>query len=118
MSIIGPRPLTSETFEAYPSEVKTAITSVKPGLSGIGSIIFRNEEKLMNGRNANIDFYTDVIAPYKGELEKWYVNNASVRIYFLLIILTIVAIIKPNSYIYRKCLPTLPAAPSSLKNLL
>ena len=71
MSVIGPRPLTVETFEAYSNNTQNLIKQVRPGLSGIGSIIFRNEEEIMHGANASIDFYTNVIAPYKGELEEW-----------------------------------------------
>ena len=29
-----------------------------------------------------IDFYENVIAPYKGELEEWFVSNKSLYIYF------------------------------------
>ena len=66
MSVIGPRPLTVETFEAYSNNTQNLIKQVRPGLSGIGSIIFRNEEEIMHGANASIVFYTNVIAPYKG----------------------------------------------------
>ena len=82
MSVIGPRPLTVETFEAYSNNTQNLIKQVRPGLSGIGSIIFRNEEEIMHGANASIDFYTNVIAPYKGELEEWFVSNKSLYIYF------------------------------------
>ena len=44
MSIIGPRPLVDKTFAPYPEHVKAVIYNVKPGLTGIGSIVFRDEE--------------------------------------------------------------------------
>ena len=44
------------------------VTQVRPGLSGVGSIVFRTEEEIMHGRNASVDFYDNVIAPYKGRL--------------------------------------------------
>ena len=54
MSVIGPRPLTMETFSFYPSQIQSYVSSVKPGLSGIGSIIFRNEEEIIQTQqNAN-----------------------------------------------------------------
>ena len=49
MSIIGPRPQTERCFDAFPEESQAIITLVKPGLSGIGSIVFRDEEEMMHG---------------------------------------------------------------------
>ena len=48
ISIVGPRPLIKETFNFYSKEGKKMITSVKPGLTGIGSIVFRNEDELLS----------------------------------------------------------------------
>ena len=36
----------------------------------------------MHGAKASIVFYKNVIAPYKGSLEEWFVNNKSLYIYF------------------------------------
>ena len=73
MSIIGPRPLVEKTFEPYSEIVKKNIYNVKPGLSGIGSIIFRDEEKLLSNSTIPInEFYSKYISPYKGDLELWY----------------------------------------------
>ena len=44
MSIIGPRPQTRRCFDAFPVRSQAAIVKVRPGLSGIGSIVFRDEE--------------------------------------------------------------------------
>ena len=54
------------------------ISSVKPGLTGIGSIVFRNEDELLSKTNMNIeDFYRNNISPAKEELEIWYIKNKS-----------------------------------------
>jgi lipopolysaccharide/colanic/teichoic acid biosynthesis glycosyltransferase len=82
MSIIGPRPLTEQTFGAYPDASQKIITLVRPGLSGVGSIIFRGEEEIMYGATASVDFYDCVIAPYKGALEEWYVANKGLYIFY------------------------------------
>jgi lipopolysaccharide/colanic/teichoic acid biosynthesis glycosyltransferase len=42
MSVVGPRPVMQKSFDAYPIEVQKVIYNVKPGLTGIGSIIFRH----------------------------------------------------------------------------
>ena len=47
MSVVGPRPVMKVSFEAYPNEIQKVIYNVKPGLTGIGSIIFRDEEELI-----------------------------------------------------------------------
>ena len=43
MSIVGPRPLVGKVFDPYPDHIKDKIYNVRPGLTGIGSIIFRDE---------------------------------------------------------------------------
>lgn len=116
MSVIGPRPLTMETFSFYPSQIQSYVSSVKPGLSGIGSIIFRNEEEIIQTQQNANEFYASQIAPYKGELEQWYVSRANIIIYFALIILTAWVVLFPKSKTVWKMFKSLPAPPSSLSN--
>ena len=68
MSIVGPRPMVPNTFLKYPDTDKKIIMKIKPGLTGIGSIIFRDEEAIISSvTNEDIHvFYKRVIAPYKG----------------------------------------------------
>ncbi len=117
MSLIGPRPLTEETFSAYPPESKIQIQLVRPGLSGIGSIIFRNEEELLSNSKDAKGLYFKEIAPFKGQLESWFVKNYSLKIYFLLILLTIVVVIFPRTNIVWKIFPSLPIPSISDKNI-
>ena len=118
MSIIGPRPLTNETFSSYSFSMQEQINRVKPGLSGVGSIIFRNEEEIMNGASASIDFYKNVIAPYKGSLEVWFIANKGIYIYFIGIFITIWAVIFPKTKIAWKLFKSLPKPPENLKQYL
>ena len=118
MSIIGPRPLTAQTFSSYSSETQDIINKVRPGLSGIGSIIFRGEEEIMHGESASIDFYNNIIAPYKGSLEKWFVFNKNICIYFLAILLTVWTVVFPNSKIVWRVFKNLPEPPDELKKAL
>ena len=46
--MVGSRPLVTKTFSAYNEEVQSKIYNVKPGLTGIGSIIFRDEESIIS----------------------------------------------------------------------
>jgi len=118
MSVIGPRPLTFQTFSSYSRNTKDVIKQVRPGLSGLGSIIFRGEEEIMHGRTASIDFYGNVIAPYKGSLEEWYVTNRSLYMYFMLIFVTVWVVILPKSRIHWIVFKGLPEPPIELRKIL
>ena len=93
MSIIGPRPLHKKQFSFYSNEDQMTICSTMPGLSGVGSIVFRDEEKILQSSSDPDQTYRDKITPEKAKLEKWYVENKSLLLYFKLILLTIIAIV-------------------------
>lgn len=114
MSLIGPRPLTRQTFSAYSKDTQDQIVRVRPGLSGIGSVIFRGEEGILAGANGSIAFYSDVIAPYKGALERWYVSHYGLRTYFTLIIATAWVVLVPSSKLVWRLYPELPVPPDDL----
>src|SRR5690606_23233637 len=81
MSIVGPRPQTRRCFDAFPPESQAAIIQVRPGLSGVGSIVFRDEEGLMHASADPERLYDTVIMPYKGCLEQWYVAHKGLWTY-------------------------------------
>jgi lipopolysaccharide/colanic/teichoic acid biosynthesis glycosyltransferase len=114
MSIIGPRPLTNETFSFYPRQTQSSISLVRPGLSGMGSIVFRNEEEIIQTQDNAKEFYASEVAPYKGELEEWYVSKRNIILYFALIILTAWVVVFSKSKMVWKIFKTLPKPPSSL----
>ena len=114
MSIVGPRPQTQRCFAAFPPAAQAAILQVRPGLSGVGSIIFRGEEELMHGHADPLRFYDEVIAPYKGALEEWYVANQGLRTYVLGIVLTVWVVLMPRSTITWSAFKTLPVPPADL----
>jgi len=117
MSVIGPRPQARPHFEVYSEAVKVRLKTVRPGLSGIGSIVFRDEENILECAADKERFYADVIAPYKGALECWYIDRQGLVMYFTLIWLTIVAVLAPSSSAYRSVLRDLPEPPPELKGL-
>ena len=111
LSIVGPRPQMQVDFEKYSDEVQGKIYNVRPGLTGIGSIIFRDEESLISlaAENENPhDFYKRIIAPYKGELEIWYHSHRSVFLDSQLIFMTAWAIVAPETRLYEKWFKDLP----------
>ena len=118
MSVIGPRPQTQRCFDAFPEFAQNDITKVRPGLSGIGSIVFRNEEDMMHANAEPDRLYDNVIMPYKGKLESWHVDNNSVSNYLLLIVLTIIVIITRSTHIIFRCFSSLPRPPEDLNSFI
>lgn len=117
MSVVGPRPQEQRCFDAFPKYVQKEIVKVRPGLSGIGSIIFRDEESMLHSAQNHAEFYDRVIAPYKGALENWYIRNQGLKNYFLLIFMTAWVIIFPKSRITWKAFAGLPAPPVELAGI-
>lgn len=118
MSLIGPRPQTQRCFDAFPKCSQTQIVRVAPGLSGIGSIVFRGEEGMMHASKDPDRFYDEVIMPYKGELECWYVNSRSVSVYLKSIFLTAWVVLFPSSSAHWRTFSGLPSPPQELVNIL
>ena len=114
MSVIGPRPQTQRCFDAFPLASQNEITKVRPGLSGIGSIIFRDEDDMMHVNNDPDKFYDEIVMPYKGSLEAWYVSNQNIFSYFSLIILTIWVVFGFSSGLVWKLFKDLPLPPKEL----
>jgi len=119
ISLIGPRPLTPGNFGFYDEKTQEVISSVKPGLSGVGSIVFRDEEAIIcNSKKETLDFYREDIAPYKGELEKWFISRQNVFDYFRFIFLTAWVVLFSRSLLVWRVFPDLPIPPESLRELL
>jgi lipopolysaccharide/colanic/teichoic acid biosynthesis glycosyltransferase len=115
MSLIGPRPQAPAHFEVFPEHVKKEIVRVRPGLSGVGSILFRDEDSMLARCGKSPErFYSEDIAPYKGELEIWYVNRRSVPLDLLLILLTMWVVLFPGSRWYSALLSDLPQPESQV----
>lgn len=106
ISIVGWRPLMPRGFGDYSDYVKEHIVKTTPGLTGIGSIVFRDEEAIVTaardqGRDP-IHAYRDDILPYKGAVELWYNDNRSLLLDMKIILLTAYAILSPgNTLVFR-----------------
>lgn len=114
MSVIGPRPQTQRCFDAFPLKMQNEIIKVRPGLSGLGSILFRNEEDMMHMNNDPDKFYDEIVMPYKGSIEEWYVSHQNIVAYFSLICLTIWVVLGFSSGLVWKLFKDLPSPPDEL----
>ncbi|MFT3909258.1 MAG: sugar transferase [Ferruginibacter sp.] len=108
MSIVGPRPLLEVSFNLYSAEVKQLIYNSKPGMTGIGSLIFRDEEKLLSEAADPRSMYISIF-PYKAALELWYQQHASVYTDCMIIFLTAWSIVFPENKLIQKIFRDLPA---------
>jgi lipopolysaccharide/colanic/teichoic acid biosynthesis glycosyltransferase len=114
LSVVGPRPMVPNTFAAYPPDAQTILNTARPGLSGVGSIIFRDEESFLAGRDDPTAFYRDTIIPYKAALECWYVRHQGLKTYGEVIVLTLWAILFKNTQLPWRVWSGLPEPPTEL----
>ena len=109
ISLVGPRPLIRKTFELYKEHDQKIIYSIKPGLTGVGSIVFRNEEELLKNAEMELEeFYENHITPFKAELELWYEQNKSFLCDLKIIFLTAWVILFKESKLPWTLLKDLP----------
>ncbi len=109
MSFVGPRPLMKVGFDRYSDAMKLKIYNTKPGLTGIGSILFRDEELILTqSKLPPHECYRDIILPFKGALEIWYQQHQNFYTDFMILFLTAWYIFFPKSKLVYKVFPSLP----------
>ncbi len=118
LSLVGWRPLMPQGFADYPRDVQTEIVKVKPGLTGMGSLVFRDEESIIaraeqDGRDLRACYREDIM-PYKGALEVWYVAHQSTLTDLKIMVGTAVAVFKPGWTGYTRWFPDLPTPASAI----
>ena len=103
MSFVGPRPQVQSHLNLYPVTQRKQILSLRPGITGISSLFFRDEEEIISSsKHEPLKFYSEFIVPYKIKLELWYYSNICLKIYFIIIFLTFFSLfIKSNKFIFR-----------------
>lgn len=109
MTLVGPRPHMEFDFNHYPDHIKEQVFNIKPGITGIGSVVFRDQEQIFT--DAKVDphkYYKKYMAPYKGELEMWYQKNMSVFTDLKILFLTAGVIISPKINLINVFFKNLP----------
>lgn len=76
MSLVGPRPEIKKWVDAYPDKWN-AILTVRPGITDLASLAFRNEENILAEADDPETTYREVVLPRKLELYEQYVLNHS-----------------------------------------
>ncbi len=108
MSIVGPRPQMEVDFLVYPKYVQDSIYSSKPGITGMNQIFFRDEEKNISNAENPRKYYKEKIAPSKGKLELWYLENINFFTDLKIIMITALIILFPNAKFFHKLFKNLP----------
>ena len=118
MSFVGPRPQTRTHYELYSHEQRAIISKLIPGVTGVGSLFFRNEDAILKSSGKPYKyFHHDVITPYKGELELWYAEHKTTWLYLKIICLTAVTIVNRH-YNVLQHFPELPIPNAELLSAL
>ena len=118
VSVDVPRPPRHLCFGPFPADRRSVIVQVKPGLSGLGPSVFRGEEDILADHGSSEAFYDNVIAPYKGQVEAWYVNHRTLGTYFKVIGVTAWVVLFPASGIVWRVFEGLPVPPVVLRGAL
>ena len=77
MSLVGPRPEVPRYVALYPPELRTKVLSVRPGITCLASIEFRNESELLARAADPEREYVQVVLPRKLALAARYADTAS-----------------------------------------
>ncbi|MDR6534725.1 sugar transferase [Variovorax soli] len=92
MSVVGPRPEVPRYVELYPSEARELILSVRPGITDLASIVYRNEGADLASANNPEELYRREILPAKLEHCCRYVREQSFLLDLEIVWRTVVAI--------------------------
>ncbi|MAD47886.1 MAG: lipid carrier--UDP-N-acetylgalactosaminyltransferase [Gammaproteobacteria bacterium] len=118
MSFVGPRPLAFSGYKNYPEHLKSNLEEIKPGLSGLASLILRNEEEILSKSTDPIEFHSKILTPFKAETEIWFFNKKSIFNYFIIIFLTIWVVLFSKSRALDFFFKKRPEMPKDLKDII
>jgi lipopolysaccharide/colanic/teichoic acid biosynthesis glycosyltransferase len=94
MSLVGPRPEVPRYVAHYPAELKAKVLSVRPGITDIASIEYRDESRILAQASDPEQAYIHEVLPHKLALAAQYVDQASVWLDVRLIWRTVLAVVR------------------------
>lgn len=95
MSLVGPRPDSAEFLDTLPPYRRSFLASLKPGITSVATLRFRNEEELLSRvPEAQLtSYYVTTLLPLKVQLDLQYACHATVFTDLLLMLRTVAAIV-------------------------
>ena len=88
MTWVGPRPEVPGYADQLKGEDRIILT-VKPGITGLASLKYRNEEQILAQQSNPLQYNDEVIWPDKVRINKWYVENRSFKLDLLVMYYTL-----------------------------
>ncbi|MEX2541111.1 MAG: sugar transferase [Trueperaceae bacterium] len=95
MSLVGPRPEVPKYVASYTPEQRRVL-DVRPGITDLASVEFRDENDLLAGRPDPEEYYLSQILPRKLELNRRYVEDHDVWTDIRIILATIARVLSPG----------------------
>lgn len=93
MSFVGPRPEVQEYTDLYTPE-QWQVLLVRPGITGLASICYRNENELLTASDDPNRTYIEEVMPAKLALDLEYIPRACVSYDIKLILETLVTVVR------------------------
>ena len=94
MSLVGPRPEVPRYVAHYPAALREKVLSVRPGITDIASIEYRDESAVLARAADPEHAYVHEVLPHKLALAARYVERSSLWLDVWLIWRTVVAIVR------------------------
>lgn len=91
MSFVGPRPDIAGYADLLEGDDRI-ILSIKPGLSGLASLKYRNEQAVLKQQDNPLFYNNTIIWPDKVRINKWYAKNYNLSIDLIILFFTVVPI--------------------------
>ncbi|MGV8995286.1 MAG: sugar transferase [Flavobacterium sp.] len=88
MSLIGPRPDIAGYADTLSGKDRIVL-NIKPGITGLASLKYRNEEDILASQENSLEYNDTVIWPDKVRINRWYVQNHTFTMDLLILYYTI-----------------------------
>jgi lipopolysaccharide/colanic/teichoic acid biosynthesis glycosyltransferase len=93
MSLVGPRPELESYVKMYPAEAREQIMSVRPGITGLASLAFRNESELLASASDPEHAYVETVLPAKLRYDLSYIDRQTVMLDLSIMVRTVRAVL-------------------------
>ena len=93
MSLVGPRPEVPRYVALYPAALRETVLSVRPGITDLASIEYRDESAVLARATDPHREYVEVILPNKLRLAARYVEQQSLALDLAILARTVAAIV-------------------------
>ena len=96
MSLVGPRPDSAEFLNTLPSSIRSALTSLKPGITSVATLRFRSEEDILGQvpESELTRFYVRTLLPEKAGTDLEYASHANMLTDVKVLLQTLLAVVQ------------------------